>query len=83
VHCENLLVNNSCNGQAVEAVCECLPQLNVIPSLALIIEAINSVDGSALMVTTQNEEVLGVLDLVCEQQTDCLEGLLASVDIVT
>jgi hypothetical protein len=34
------------------------------------------------MVPSQNEEVLGVLDLVRQQQTDRLEGLLASVDIV-
>ena len=35
------------------------------------------------MVSTQNEEVLGVLDLVGEEQADGLEGLLTSVDIVT
>lgn len=34
------------------------------------------------MVATQNEEVLGVLDLVGEEQADGLEGLLATVDVV-
>ena len=34
------------------------------------------------MVTSQNEEVLGVLDLVCEQQADGLERLFASIDVV-
>lgn len=34
------------------------------------------------MVSTQNKEVLGVLDLVCQQQTDGLQRLFASVDIV-
>lgn len=34
------------------------------------------------MVSTEDEEVLGVFDLVCEQKADGLEGLLASVYIV-
>ena len=35
------------------------------------------------MVTTENEEVLRVLDLVCEEQADCLQRLLATIDVVT
>lgn len=34
------------------------------------------------MVAAQDEEVLGVLDLVCEQQADGLKGLLATVYVV-
>lgn len=34
------------------------------------------------MVAPQEEEVLWVLDLVCKQETDGLQGLLASVHIV-
>lgn len=34
------------------------------------------------MVAPQEEEVLRVLDLVCKQETDGLQGLLASVHIV-
>ena len=34
------------------------------------------------MVAAQDEEVLGVLDLVGEQQADRLEGLFAAVDVV-
>lgn len=35
------------------------------------------------MVTTQDEEVLGVFDLVCQKKADGLERLLATVNIVT
>lgn len=59
----NLLIYQSSNWQAVEAVCECFPQAYVIPPFALIIEAIDPVDGCALMVASQQEEVLRVLDL--------------------
>lgn len=34
------------------------------------------------MVAPQDEEVLGVLDLVREEEADGLEGLLASIDVV-
>jgi hypothetical protein len=34
------------------------------------------------VVATEDEEVLGVFDLVCQEKTDGLERLLATVDIV-
>lgn len=36
MHTQDLLVNHSRNGQAVEAVCECLPDLDIVPPLACI-----------------------------------------------
>jgi len=82
VHGEDLLINDCCNGQAIEAVGERLPQLNVVSSLALVIKAIDTVDRSAFVVTTKNEEVFWVFDLVCEQKADGLQRLLASVYII-
>lgn len=83
MHGENLLVNNGSNGQAVEAVGKRLPELDVVATLALVVEAIDAVDGGALVVTAEDEEVLGILDLIGEEQADGLEGLLATVDVVT
>jgi hypothetical protein len=67
MHAEDLFVNNGCNGQAIEAVSESFPQFDVVSSLALIVEAINTVDGGALVVSSQQEEVLRVLDFVSQQ----------------
>lgn len=72
MHRENLLIDNGRNRQAVEAVRKRLPQLDVVPSLALIVKPINPVNRRALMVTSQNEEILRVLDLVCKQQANGL-----------
>ena len=82
VHGEDLLVNDGGNGQAVEAVGEGLPQLDVVAALALVVEAVDTVDRGALVVAAQDEEVLGELDLVGEEQADGLEGLLAAVYVV-
>lgn len=83
MHGEDLLVDNSGDRKAVEAVSECLPELDVVSALALVVETIDTVDGGTLVVSSENEEVLRVLDLVCEQQADSLKRLLASVDVVT
>ena len=83
MHGEDLLINDGGDGQAVEAVGESLPKLDVVASLALVVETVDAVDGSALVVTAENEEVLRVLDLVCQQKADGLERLLATVDVVT
>lgn len=82
MHGENLLVNNGGNRQAVEAVGKRLPEFNVVATLALVVETIDTVDGSAFMVASQDEEVFRILDLVCEQKANGLERLLATVDII-
>jgi hypothetical protein len=83
VHGKDLLIDDGGNGQAVEAVGKRLPQLDVVSTLALVVEAIDAVDGRALVVTPQDEKVLGILDLVGKEQADSLKGLLASVYVVT
>jgi hypothetical protein len=83
MHSEDLLIDDSGDGQTVEAVGKGLPQLDVVPTLALIVETIDTVDGGALVVASQDEEVLGVLDLVGQEEADGFEGLLSTVDVVT
>jgi len=83
VHAKNLLINNCGNWETVEAIGEGFPEFDVVPSLALVVEAVDSVDAGALVVASQKEEVLGVLDLVGQQQTDCFKGLFSSVHIIS
>jgi hypothetical protein len=67
MHSEDLLVDDRSDGQAVEAIGERLPQFDVVPALALVVEAIDTVDAGAFVVAPQNEEVLWILDLVCQK----------------
>ena len=83
MHRENFFVDDCCNGQAVEAVGECFPQLDVIPPLAFIVESIYTVDRCTLVVPTQDEEILWILDLVREKQANGFKRLFASVDVVS
>lgn len=64
MHGEDLLVDNGGNRQAVEAIGEGLPELDVVAALALIVESVDTVDRGAFVVTAENEEVFGVFDFV-------------------
>ena len=82
VGAEDLLVDDGRAREAVEAVGEGLPELDAEAALALVVEAVDAVDGGALVVAAEDEEVLGILDLVRQQETYCFQGLLAAVDVV-
>ena len=41
---EDLFVDDSGHGQAVETICERLPQFDVVASLAFVVEAVDAVD---------------------------------------
>ena len=83
MHAQDLLVDDCSDWQAVETICEGLPKLDVITAFALVIKAINSVDGSAFVVASEKEEILRVLDLVSQQQANRLQALFATVHIVS
>jgi len=82
VHTKDLFVHNGGHRQAVEAVGESLPELNVVTAFAFVVETIDTICACTLVISAEDEEVLGVLDLVREQETDHLERLFASVNIV-
>ena len=82
VHAEYLVVNDRSNRKAIETISERLPKLYIEPPLAFIVKPVNPVDARAVVVPSQKEEVLGVLYLIGEQQTNCFERLLPSVDVI-
>lgn len=51
MHCEDLLVYDGCDGQAIEAICEGLPQLDIVSPFAFVVETVDSVDGGTLMIS--------------------------------
>lgn len=53
MHAEYLFVNDGCNWKTVETVSEGLPKFDVVSSLALIVEPVNSVNTGTLMISSQ------------------------------
>lgn len=48
----------------------------------LVIEAVNTIDRGALVVASEDEEVLRVLNLVRQEQADGFQALLATIDVI-
>jgi len=72
MHREDLLINNGSDWQAVEAIRKSFPQLDVVSALTLVIKPINTVDRCAFVISSENEEVFRIFDLVCQKQTNGL-----------
>ncbi len=83
MHANDLIINDSCAGEAVEGVTELLPYLDREPPPTLIIETIDPVDSSALMVASQDKEVFRILDLVGKEEADNFQALLAPIHIIS
>lgn len=82
MHADDLVVDEGGHWQAVETLREHLPELYVESSFAFIVESVDPVDGRALMIASEQEEVLGILDFVGQEQADGFDVVFASVDIV-
>ena len=64
MHAQYSVVDYRADWQYVEAGAELSPQPDAVPSFALVVETIDSVNLTALMVTSKQEEIFLELDLV-------------------
>jgi hypothetical protein len=83
MHTKDLFIHHRSHRKAIEAISECFPELDVISTFALVIEPINPINRCALVVASQDKEVLRVLHLVSQEKSNRLETLLTSVNIIT
>ena len=70
MHTENFLIYECSNRKAIEDIAKDAPESDRVPALALIIEAVDSVDLGAFVISTQHKEVLGILDFITEKQAN-------------
>lgn len=82
MHAEDLVLYQGGWWQTVEHITKLLPQFDVVATLALVVEAINSCDARALMVTTEQEYIFWVLHLVRQKQIHHLNRVLTTIDVV-
>lgn len=83
MHAKNLIIDESSDWHAIKHVLEFFPNPNTVASFTFVIEAVHAIDLTALVVTSQQEEILRVLHFVGEQKNDSLKGLSTSVNIIT
>jgi hypothetical protein len=68
MHAQDFFVDASTDGHRIEDIAERLPKLDVVPPLAIVVEAIDAGDTGTLMVATQGEEVFWILVLVAKEE---------------
>jgi len=83
MHTDDFVVNDSRTREAVEGVAESLPKFDAEATAAFVIESVYPIDPSALVISSKDEKVLWILDLISKQQTYNFKRLLSSVDVVT
>ena len=79
---EYFIRHNSSQRHAVEEVDKCLPKLDTKSKFALVTKSIDAIYRGTLVVSTNEKEVLGVLELVTENKSHGLEGLLSAINVI-
>lgn len=64
---EYFVINYCGHWEAIETLDKLLPKLKRVPPLAFIVEPINPIDRSTFVITSQQEEILRIFNLVCQK----------------
>ena len=82
MHTQDLIIDESGDGHAVKDVLELFPDADGVAAFALVVETVDSINLAALVISSQQEEVLLELDFVGQEENDCLKRVLSSIDVV-
>lgn len=82
MHAKNFLVDDGGNGETVEAVGECFPKFDVVATFAFVVEAVNTVDRCAFVISSKNKEVVWKFDFVGQEEANCFQTLFPTINIV-
>ncbi len=81
---EDLVVNEGGEREVVEKVGEVLPHVGVsVLAQALVVEAVDLRDLARLVVAAEDGDPLGISDLEGYEQSDGLNRVVSTVDIIT
>lgn len=81
---ENLVVDESGEGEVVKEVGEVFPHIRVsILSKAFVIKAVNLSNLARLVIAPKDGDTLGIADLKCDKKRDCFDRVISSINIVT
>ena len=66
----------------IEAINKCLPNFDVTPPLAFIIKSIHPRHIRTFVISSQQEKVLWILDLVAHKKEDSLQRMFSSIHVI-
>ena len=81
---ENLVLDKSGEGEIVEEVGEVFPNISVaVFAQALVVKPVDLCDLAGFMISSENGDTLGVTDLKTDKESDRLDRVVTTVDVVT
>lgn len=84
VQTEDLVFNESSEGEVVEEVGEVFPHVRIaVFAKALVVEAVDLGDLTGFVVATKDGNTLGVTNLQADQKGHSFDGIVSSIDIIT
>jgi hypothetical protein len=84
VQTEDLVFDESSEGEVIEEVGKVFPNVGVaIFPQALVVETVDLSDLTGLVIATEDGDTLGVTNLQADQKGHSLDGIVASVDVIT
>jgi hypothetical protein len=83
VEAEDLVVDKGSEGEVIEKVCEVFPYVGVtVLSETLVVKSIDLSDLAGFVVAAEDCDALGVSDFESNEESDCLNGIITSINIV-
>jgi len=83
MHTNDLIINHGRARQTIKGIAKGFPNFDTVATTAFVVESVDAVDSGCFVVSSEDEEVFGVLDFVGEEEADYFDGLFASVDVVS
>lgn len=83
VQAEYLVIDQRCQGEVVEEVGEKLPYVGIaILAETFVVEAIHLSDLARFVIAAKNSDSLGIPDLESNEECDCFDWVITSINIV-
>ncbi len=84
VEAKDLVVNQGCERQVVKEIGKVFPHVRVaVFAQALVVEAVDLGDLARFMVAAEDGDAGRVADFKGDEESDCLDRVVAAVDVVT
>ena len=82
MHANDFVINDGTTWEAVEGIAKLFPHFYRETAATFIVESVDTVNTGTLVITSQEEKVFWVLDLVGKEQTDYLQRLFTTVNVI-